>query len=489
MHVTGKLQSAALGAALFFPAVAQAHSFGRIYNLPVPLWLYLYGAAGALLLSFLVVGYFVTLSEARAEQPRREVTSSVVMRALRRLLPLLQGFAVGCLLLCLLTGFFGSRDPYRNFNMTFFWIVFLLGFCYLCAFAGDLYERLNPWKLVARGIGRFFPGYLHGRLRYPAALAYWPALALYMGLIWFELFAFVRPFQLASLLLAYSLISLAGVWLVGEAAWFRYCDFLALILRLVARMAPIDYRPSTVPGERGRIFLRAPFAGLLQERAEHWSLLVFVLFMLSSTAYDGLHTTVPWYMLFWGDPTGLLTQWMGDTPIRSYIQLRPWYLVYEATWLLLSPFLYLAVYLLFVWLAKVIARSQLSLRELALAFAYSLLPIVLVYNITHYYTLILTQGVRIISLFSDPFGWGWNLFGTAGKFRAPFLPEMGLVWHTQVALILFGHIVSVYLAHVEALRLFPTRGRALLSQLPMLVLMMLFTVAGLWILVQPISPR
>src|SRR3546814_8283871 len=61
-----------------------------------------------------------------------------------------------------------------------------------------------------------------------------------------------------------------------------------------------------------------------------------------------------------------------------------------------------------------------------------------------------TQGVKIISLLSDPFGWGWNLFGTAGLLRAPILPSMSMVWHTQVGLILFGHIVSVYIAHVEA---------------------------------------
>src|SRR3546814_11861569 len=75
------------------------------------------------------------------------------------------------------------------------------------------------------------------------------------------------------------------------------------------------------------------------------------------------------------------------------------------------------------------------------------------------------QGVKIISLLSDPFGWGWNLFGTAGLLRAPILPSMSMVWHTQVGLILFGHIVSVYIAHVEALRLVPSRARALASQL------------------------
>ena len=118
---------------------------------------------------------------------------------------------------------------------------------------------------------------------------------------------------------------------------------------------------------------------------------------------------------------------------------------------------------------------------------YSLLPIALVYNITHYFTLILTQGVKIAGIVSDPFGWGWNLFGSAGLFRAPIFMDMGWVWHIQVGLIVFGHIVSVVVAHVEALRIFDTRRQATLSQLPMLALMMAFTAFGLWILAQPLG--
>ncbi|HET8882896.1 MAG TPA: hypothetical protein VFM56_12030 [Solimonas sp.] len=471
---------------LLLPAAAHAHSFGRIYNLPVPFWMYAYGAAGALLLSFIVVGYFVSAGDAQTPKPPRDISDH--LRPLRRILPALRVVSVCTLLLCIVTGLFGSRDPYRNFNMTFFWVLFLLGFSYFSAIFGDLYAVLNPWQCLTRAIARRWPAYARGRVRYPPALAYWPALVFYMVLIWVELFAHVQPALLAKLLLAWTATSLAGVWWVGAAAWFRYCDFLAVFLRLIARMAVIDYRPAQREGERGRVLLRAPFTGLLQQRAEHGSLLVFALFMLSSTAFDGLRATIPWYKLFWTDETGLLTPLVGKPPIYAFAQLRPWYLAYETTWMLLSPFLYLAVYLVFVALARLVTRSRRSLRELALAFAFSLLPIALVYNITHYYTLMLTQGVKIVSLLSDPFGWGWNLFGTAQLLRAPILPAMGTVWHTQVGLILFGHIVSVYLAHVEALRVFPTRGQAVVSQLPMLVLMMLFTIAGLWILLQPISP-
>ena len=53
------LAIAAALAMVTLPTQVAAHSFGRLYNLPVPFWMYAYGAAAALLLSFLVVGYFV----------------------------------------------------------------------------------------------------------------------------------------------------------------------------------------------------------------------------------------------------------------------------------------------------------------------------------------------------------------------------------------------------------------------------------------------
>jgi hypothetical protein len=480
---------AVLALGLLAPDSASAHSFGRIYNLPVPFWMYAYAATAALILSFIMVGYFVSIDDGSRPAYRRDLSHTRVLGWLRdlRLLSLLRWFSVGLLLLCLLTGFFGNGDPYRNFNMTLFWVVYVLGFAYLTALVGDLHAAINPWRVITDALGRRWAGFTRGRLRYPPALAYWPALGFYMAFIWIELFAFTRPFSLSVMLLGYSSINLLGVWLIGSSAWFRYCEFLSVFFRLTARMAPLDYCPATAPGERGRLRLRAPFVGLLEERTEHLSLLVFVLFMLSSTAFDGLRMTIPWFRLFWMDPLNWVTPWVGTQPIYALATLRPFYLAYESLCLLLSPFLYLVVYLLFIALAKGLTRSRHSLMELALCFGLSLLPIALVYNITHYYTLLLTQGLKIISLASDPFGWGWDLFGTAMKFRAPILPPMDWVWHSQVGLILFGHIVSVYLAHREALRIFPTRRQALISQLPMLFLMVIFTTAGLWILAQPIN--
>jgi hypothetical protein len=214
---------------------------------------------------------------------------------------------------------------------------------------------------------------------------------------------------------------------------------------------------------------------------------VFVPAMLAATSYDGLRETQWWFVLFWHDPLGLIAPLFGERPIEDFVAARPWYRAWDTAWLIAAPFFYFGIYALTMALARIVARTQRPLRELLLDFAYTLLPIVLAYHAAHYFTLLLDQGPKILSLASDPFGYGWNLFGTALRFRAAYIPDLTWVWHVQVLLILAGHVSSVLLAHRVALRVFASRREAVLSQLPMLVLMVGFTVSGLWILSQPLT--
>ncbi len=117
---------------------------------------------------------------------------------------------------------------------------------------------------------------------------------------------------------------------------------------------------------------------------------------------------------------------------------------------------------------------------------FSLVPIAIAYQVAHYYTYLLIQGQAVIGHLSDPFGWGWNVFGTAGYEIKPGIVDAAFVWYSQVALIVAGHVVAVYLAHLISLRFFGSPGKALRSQFPMLALMILYTISSLWILSQPI---
>ena len=148
--------------------------------------------------------------------------------------------------------------------------------------------------------------------------------------------------------------------------------------------------------------------------------------------------------------------------------------------------MFLLVYFLFArWMARA-AGDQLSTGTVARLFVLSLVPIAIAYHLAHYFTYLLIQGQLMIRLGSDPLGLGWNIFGTA-RYR----PDIGIVgarfaWYTAVIAIVAGHVIAVYVAHAVALREFRDRRAALRSQLPMLVLMVGYTMVSLWILAQPI---
>lgn len=474
--------------ALMLPTAASAHAFIQPYKLPMPYWMYIYGAVAALVLSFVVFGL---LSDKTAAAAPRQLAFGDArwLQVLRRfkLKPLAQALTLFLLLLCMVSGLLGNNDPSRNINMTLFWVVFTLGFSYSVALLGDLYAILNPWQTMVRCLAKLSQRFETGIWQYPASLAYWPAFVLYLGFIWVELLGNTRPFSLSVYLWVYTAITLLGCLAWGRRVWFAYADFFAVFLRLVSLCAPIHYQPDATGAARWS--LSWPFQRLVNAQPVDLSLLLFVLFMLSSTAFDGLRETKQWFAWFWLDPTGLLQAWLGKPPVYAYVTLRPWYMAYEVVILLLSPLLYLGAFALFLALGKRLIKTSASTMQLVYQFALSLLPIALVYHVTHYYTLLLTQGVKIRALISDPFGWQWDLFGTAYTLRMPIIPDMGNVWYSQVGLILFGHVASVYIAHKQALSSFGRQRYAFLSQLPMLLLMVLFTAFGLWILAQPLQGR
>jgi hypothetical protein len=475
-------------AALLLPSWAAAHSFGTVYTLPIPFWIYAYGASAALIVSFALVGYFVNAGSAEKNFATRDIGGNRVVALLVSpgFIGALRLLSVAGLLLTIATGLFGARNSFTNFSMTFFWIAFALGFTYLTAVIGDLYALINPWAVLCDWCERIAAGTFRARLRYPHFLGYWPAFVLYFIYIWIELFGHSEPRSLGHILLAYSALNFAGAWLFGREIWFRYGELFAVFLRVIAMMAPFEYAESPAAG-RPRFVLRQPFIGLLRRPAENMSLLVFVLFMLSSTAFDGAHDTLPWVNIFWKRLWPLIEGVVMRLSAHPYAASVEFFYAWQWGMLALSPFIYLGVYLFFIVLTKKVTRSDASVRELALRFAFMLVPIAFVYNITHYYTLLLTQGPSLAKLISDPFGRGWNLFGTRDLPVDGLIPSAGSVWHTQVWLILFGHIISVYVAHLEALRLFPTNRKAALSQIPILFLMVLFTTVGLWILSLPIA--
>jgi hypothetical protein len=105
--------------------------------------------------------------------------------------------------------------------------------------------------------------------------------------------------------------------------------------------------------------------------------------------------------------------------------------------------------------------------------------------VAHYFSLFVLQGQFVLPLASDPFGWGWDLFGTRGVRPDLRLLAPRTVWYVQIAALVVGHVAGLVVAHDRAVALVRPSARAVRTQYPLLALMILYTVGGMWILSRP----
>ncbi len=474
---TGKAQPAVLGIILaLLPQTGSAHSFAPIYTLPLPFWMYGWGAATTLLVSFIAVAWFMHRPAAHTPNPGRRLIK--LPDADGRFIVVARALALAALTLCIVAGLIGSNRPYANINMTLFWVIFLVGFPYLTALFGDSFHTINPWQTLAR-LGQRTPLVRRRRLTLPAGLSGWPAVGLLLGFLWLELFGKLGPFELSLWLLGYTLLMLVGSLVFGVSSWLENAEIFGRMLHLLGSQSITHVHQRTLS-------LRWPCVGAEDLRFASFGSVVFILTWLAGTAFDGLHQSLLFQRWFFTDmyQAGLY-RWAGENMRAAYPRMLDAFFWWQSLCLVLLPLLYAAIYLACMALTRQLARGGPGTLTLARAFAPSLVPIALVYHAAHYYTLLQTQGVKIIALASDPFGWNWNLFGTADWLQRTIIPDTAIVWRVQLALIVGGHIAGVVLAHRQALQLYPTARKATLSQLPFLVLMAGFTVFGLWILSLP----
>jgi hypothetical protein len=159
--------------------------------------------------------------------------------------------------------------------------------------------------------------------------------------------------------------------------------------------------------------------------------------------------------------------------------------VVATTLFVLFPLVFAAVFLVCCRLTAAVAGGAATASWVARHFVLTLLPIAIAYHLAHYLVYLLLTGQYIIPAVSDPFGFGWDLFGTAFYKPDIELIDAKFAWYTAVIAIVTGHVIAVYLAHRTASRLFGDRSRTLASQVPMLALMVAYTMLSLWIIAQP----
>jgi hypothetical protein len=430
--------------------VVFAHGVGGRSDLPVPVWLFAYGAAFALLISFVAL---------RILWPRPRLSGlstgvelpAVVQRARPLLAVVLRVAGFLFFAVTVAAAAFGSPDGGLNVAPYAVCVIFWVGMPIASAVVGDLFAAANPFDTIAIALrlpqetSRDDPGL-------------WPAAVMIFSFTWLELAYYdgcSDPVALSWWLGAYTVAAIAGATLWGRR-WLRTSEGFAGLFGLLAHLAPLHRDRST-----GRLRLRVPLSGLASVEPRP-GMLALVLVALGSTTFDGFSRTT-----FWSDIVGQRVGW--DRTLVSTFGL-----------------LWLIAIVAVAWLGATRITARVTGRdpaETAAAFAPSLIPITLGYAVAHYFSLLVFDGQNFLALASDPFFRGWNLFGTIDNTVNYRLVSTRTIAYVQVASIVIGHVCGVIAAHDRAVERFPSR-QAVRSQYPLLAVMILYTVGGLLLLLK-----
>jgi len=449
--------------------IVLAHGIGGVRDLPVPESFFFSTAAVVLVVSFVLLGalWKRPLLERHADGRRlpRSLEAVLLSRALRIVL----GTAsVGLLVLAFVSAAFGTAIELLNFAPTFVYVVFWIGLPGLSVLLGDVWRVLSPWRAIADATAWVIAR--SGRepralLDPPAGSGLYPAAAALFAFVALEL-AYQRPADprvLAVAIALYTYWALGGMVIYGREAWTRQGEGFAVAFSLLARIAPFAARD-------GELVVRWPLTGLVGRERQPGTL-VFIAVMLGSTSFDGFSRTTAWQDLL----ANVRLDLAGESQRTIDLVLTLVNALGLAAFVGAVVLTYLAAV---VWAGRLVRPG----RSLVPDFVFPLVPVAFAYLVAHYFSLFVIQGQFIVTLASDPLGRGWDLFGTAD-----FAPNLTIVspetvWYVQVVSLTLGHVAGLTVAHDRAVTLFENRSDALRSQYPMLALMVLYTVGGLWLL-------
>jgi hypothetical protein len=429
-----------------FPVLA--HGVGRVYELPIPLALYLAAAATTVLVSFFIRAF---AADAPGSSAPRLVVGPAAARVVAAALRVAGIIGLG---LALVSGVV-SRSEGFTLTTLLFWVGLIVGMLVVSAIVSGAWEAADPWKTLERvyRLEDAEPDRIHA--------PWWVVpLGIYL-LFWFELVSGVGfvDFWIVMALLIYSLFSFSFRARLGDG--WSSVDPLSVMFGWAGRIAPLRLAPDG-------IYRKGVVDELDEPSAMPRGLFAGVFVLLASTTFDNVSETVGW------------SSFLASTNLDT---LPP--MLVESVALLAFALLFFVPYALSVGIARVWVRTDVAFNEVARRFGWSLIPIGIAYVVAHNAPLVISGVPLLVQQLSDPFGMGWNTFGTANLFDG-FTVSPKLVWFVEIVLIVGGHILAVLAAHRTAWRIGGSRVVALRSQYALTALMSLYTVATLWLLAQPL---
>jgi hypothetical protein len=439
------------------PAAADAHGLVQRANLPIPEWLFGWSAAIVLVVSF--AGLAVLWPAPRLQEPAWRPLPGGIGRVLgsRPVEALCAAIGVGLLVVVILAGYLGRESALDNLAPTFILIDFWVGMVFVSVLFGDVFRAFSPWRAIR----------LPGIRPYPERWGRYPAAIALLAFTWVELVSGWGevPGDITTAAVGYTVYALVMQAVFGTETWTRNGEAFAVYFNLFSRLSVWETRDRVVG-------LRPPLGGLPRLATPPGTVL-FVIVMIGTVTFDGFSQGQIWrdFSVDFADA------------IDGIVGLDAAPKVVGTLGLLAA----VAVIGLFYRLGIDGARSvggDIEAPELRRAFVHSLVPIAMVYVVAHYLTFLLFEGQATFYLASDPFGEGWDIFGTADRAIDYTYLSQNATWYVQVAVVVIGHVAALTLAHDRALALYRDTRVAVRSQYWMLAVMVGFTSLALWLLAQ-----
>ncbi|WP_232702559.1 hypothetical protein [Halobacterium wangiae] len=370
---------------------------------------------------------------------------------------LLSAAGVAVLALVLAASVLGPSTPTTNLAILVVWVGWWAGYAMSTYLVGNSWPVVNPWRTLARVLPT------SSQRPYPERYGAWPSVAGLLALVWVEVVSplAANPQALGALVAAYTVATLAGAARYGTDTWFGRVDPVSRVFRLYGRVAPVQRGPDGLQ-------LRLPGAALTDLRTDDEpGSTAFVVALLWVTTFDGLVATPAWNAL-----AGPLLSPVAGNGVLGGAVVALFYLVA----LLVGFGGFLLAYRFAAARSRERVDSFLAPSVVERWFAPSLLPIAAGYHVAHFLGYFLTLSPALVGLLGAP-------FGGVDTVQVAVLPA----WFgtLQLALVVLGHLLAVWVAHALAIELFPGVLRPIRSQYPFVVVMMVYTMTSAWVVGQP----
>jgi len=164
-----------------------AHGIGGVQDLPVPKWLFFWGGAFVLVVSFILLGALWKTPQLERHAGGRDLGETFGKIVLGPVRIVVQALSAFLFVVILAASLFGTTDPFGNIAPTWVYVIFWVGMPVLSLLFGNVWRALSPWRAIADGFVWVWERVL-GRQASPLA-TYPESLGRYPGCVTF--FAFV----------------------------------------------------------------------------------------------------------------------------------------------------------------------------------------------------------------------------------------------------------------------------------------------------------